>query len=262
MTLTLSDGPLSGNPPRTVNYEIHGPQHRLFLHAFPRRVRAVLADETLLDTRRGMLLHETGLLPRLYVPDEDLRADLLEATDHTTHCPFKGTASYWSARVGDRTAENAVWAYPEPLEPASWLRGYKSVYWEAMDRWLDEDEEVLGHLRDPYHRVDVLRTSRQVRVLTADGEVLAKTGSPLLLTETGLPNRYYLPRADVRLEALKPSPTTTVCPYKGTTEYWSLDGTADVAWSYPDPLEEAVKIAGYVCFAHEALTIEIDGQPE
>jgi uncharacterized protein (DUF427 family) len=259
MTLTLAHGPLSGNPPNAVNYEIIGPRHRLLMHEFPRRVRAVFAGEVIVDTRSGLLLHETGLLPRLYVPDDDLRADLMEPTGHSTYCPFKGRASYWTVRAGHRTAENAVWAYPEPLEPASWLRGYKSVYWEAMDRWLDEDEEVLGHLCDPYHRVDVRRTSRHVRVL-ADDVLIAETDSPLLLSETGLPNRYYIPRADVRLELLRPSATTTVCPYKGTAEYWSLQSAADIAWSYPDPLEEAVRIADYISFLHDALTIELDGR--
>jgi uncharacterized protein (DUF427 family) len=263
MTLTLSHGPLSPHPPRTVNYELSGPRHRLLLHDFPRRVRAEFAGETVLDTDRGVLLHETGLLPRLYVPDDDIRADLLVPTDHTTYCPFKGTASYWTVQAGGRSAENAVWAYPEPLEEAAWLRGYKSLYWEAMDRWLDEDEEVLGHLRDPYHRVDVRRSSRRVRVLANDGgEVLAETDRPLLLSETGLPNRYYIPRADVRMESLSPSDTTTVCPYKGTTEYWSLHGTPDVAWSYPEPLEESVRIAGHVCFAHDAVTVEVDGRAQ
>ncbi|MGH2803228.1 MAG: DUF427 domain-containing protein, partial [Thermoleophilaceae bacterium] len=114
MTLTLSNGPLSGHPPDTTNYEVRGPEHRLLLQEFPRRVRAELAGETVLDTRRGKLLHETGHLPQLYIPDEDLRDDLLEPSDHRTHCPFKGDASYWSVRAGGRLAENAVWAYPEP----------------------------------------------------------------------------------------------------------------------------------------------------
>jgi uncharacterized protein (DUF427 family) len=259
MTLTLSHGPLSPHPPGTVNYELSGPAHRLLLDEFPRRVRARFAGETVLDTRRGVLLHETGLLPQLYVPEEDFRGDLLEPTDHSTHCPFKGDASYWSVTAAGRTAENAVWAYQAPLPGAGWLRGYRAAYWQAMDQWFDEDEEVFGHLRDPYHRVDVRRSSARVRVTAGEsGEVLAETARPLLLSETGLPNRWYIPRDDIRLERLRPSTTTTVCPYKGTTEYWSLEGVEDVAWSYPEPLEDAVKIAGYVCFAHEAVRVDVD----
>ncbi|MEC4017882.1 DUF427 domain-containing protein [Streptomyces sp. H27-D2] len=272
MTLTLSHGPLSGRPPQTVNYELRGPAHKLFFQDFPRRVRARFAGETVLDTRDGMLLHETGLLPQLYVPDADLTAELLRPTEHDTHCPFKGTAAYWSVSpaggAGEsqqeggaaRVAENAVWAYPEPLAEASWLRGYKAVYWGSMDQWLDEDEEVLGHLRDPYHRVDVRRSSRHVRILAGE-QVIADSTRPMLLSETGLPNRYYLPRGDVRTDLLEHSDTSTVCPYKGTAEYWSLplDGRRldDVAWSYAEPLDETLKAAGYLCFLHDELSIEV-----
>src|ERR1700754_2336192 len=144
MALTLAPGPLAGTRSQRTNYQINGPKHRLLMHAFPRRVRAEYAGETVLDTRSGVLLHETGLPPQLYVPETDLRDDLLEPTDHHTHCPFKGDASYRSLRVGDRVEENAVWAYPDPLPAAPWLAGYAAVYWDKMDRWLDEDEGGAG----------------------------------------------------------------------------------------------------------------------
>jgi uncharacterized protein (DUF427 family) len=266
MTLTRPPGPLAGTEHLT-NYRIDGPAHRLLMHPFPRRVRAELAGETVLDTRRGVLVHETGLLPQLYAPESDLRSDLLKATDHHTFCPFKGTASYRSIQVGDRVAENAVWNYPEPIESASWLAGYAALYWDRVDRWLDEDEEVFGHLTDPFHRVDVRATSQRVRVLAGDasGTVVAESARGLVLSETGLPNRYYLPAEDVREELLRPSDTRTVCPYKGRASYWTvrLDGRelADAVWSYVEPLPEATRIARYRAFRHDELTIEVDGQP-
>ncbi|MEV5828936.1 DUF427 domain-containing protein [Spirillospora sp. NPDC052242] len=256
MSLTLPPGPLAGSPGGTVNYTIDGPKHRLFMHDFPRRVRARFAGETVLDTERGKLVHETGLLPVLYVPEEDVRTDLLERTEHSTHCPFKGDAAYWTLRVGDRAAENAVWAYPEPLQDASWLRGYMAFYWGRMDAWFDEDEEVRGHLRDPFHRVDVRATSRRVRVLR-DGDVLADTTRAKLVSETGLANRFYIPAEDVNTDLLVRSGTRSVCPYKGEATYWSLrDGAADVAWSYEEPLENALKAAGHLSFDHADLTVE------
>src|SRR5436190_1854865 len=179
MTLTFPGAPLASEPPPTTNYAIEGPRHRLLLHPFPRRVRARFAGEVLLDSTRGALLHESNILPRLYVPLQDVRADLLERTDHRTHCPFKGDASYWSVRVGDRVAENAVWTYEEPIDEASWLRGLVSVYPERMDAWLDEDEEVTG-LRDPYHRVDARRSSRRIEV-RSDGQVLARSERPVVV---------------------------------------------------------------------------------
>jgi uncharacterized protein (DUF427 family) len=260
MSLTHSPGPLAGSPPATVNYTIDGPKHRLLLHDFPRRVRAVFAGETVLDTERGALLHETALLPVLYVPMEDVRQDLLTPTDHSTHCPFKGDASYWSVRVGDRVAENAVWGYPEPLERAPWLAGRVAFYWDSMDAWYDEDEQVAGGLRNPYHRVDVRSSSRKVRVLV-DGTAIAETTRPLLLSETGLPNRFYVPREDVRDDVLRPSETSTVCPYKGTAAYWSVrvgdTDLADAAWSYPDAADDATRAKGYLSFDHDGLTVEV-----
>jgi uncharacterized protein (DUF427 family) len=263
MTLTLAHGPLAAVPPETVNYRIEGPAHRLLFEDFPRRVRAVFGDQIVLDTRRGKLLHESALLPQLYVPREDVRDELLEATDHSTHCPFKGDASYWSVRVGERLAENAVWSYLEPIDSAAWLRGYQAVYFDAMDAWFDEDEEIVGSLRDPYHRVDVRDSSRRVRVL-AFGQVVAETDRPRLLSETGVPNRYYVPPDDVRRELLEPSATHSVCPYKGRASYHTLrvggERLLDVVWFYPEPLESAIKVRGYLCFSGKGVDIEVDGE--
>lgn len=257
MSLTLGGGPLAGDAPRTVNYRIDGPAHLLLRHDFPRRVRAVLGGIAVADTRHGTFLHETGLLPVLYLPMEDLRIDLLTPTAHRTHCPFKGDASYWTVKVGDRVAENAVWAYPQPREAAEWLAGYAALYWDAMDAWYDEGERVTG-LCDPYHRVDVRAADGRVRVLAGD-TVLADSTAPLVLSETGLANRFYLPAEDVRTDLLEQSPTTSTCPYKGVATYWSLrDGDAlitDVAWSYEQPRDEARRVAGHLSFDHQALTV-------
>jgi uncharacterized protein (DUF427 family) len=258
MTLTMDTGPLSGRPPGQANYRIEGPAHNLLFTTFPRRVRAVVAGHTVLDTDRGMLLHETGLLPQLYAPEEDLETSVLAPSSHTTHCPFKGDASYRDVLLGDRVAENAVWSYPDPMPASSWLAGYAAMYWRSADSWFDEDEEVFGHLRDPYHRVDARTSSRHVRVL-AGSQVLAESTRPLLVSETGLVNRYYLPPEDVRLDLLSRSETVTVCPYKGTSTYWSLGDDVDAGWSYDRPLDDFAKADGYVTFDHPALTVEASG---
>ncbi len=165
------------------------------MQPFPRRVRAVFGGQTVVDTDRAVLLYETGLPPQVYVPQDDLTAGLIAPTEHHTYCPFKGTASYWTVTAGGKSAENAIWAYPEPNAESAWLQGYAGFYFSAMDEWYDEDEVVAhGGLQDPYHRVDVRRTSRPVRVLLGD-QVLAQTTRPLLLSETGLPNRFYIPAA-------------------------------------------------------------------
>jgi uncharacterized protein (DUF427 family) len=261
MSLTIKSGPLGGQPPETVNYRIDGPAHRLLMQEFPRRVRAVFGGETVFDTYHAMLLHETGLLPQLYVPETDIRPDLLTPTDHHTYCPFKGTASYRSVRAGGQVAENAIWAYPEPNPESAWLRGYAGFYWNAMDEWYDEDELVEGHIRDPYHRVDVRQSSRHARVLVGD-QVIAETTRPLLLSETGLPNRFYFPADDVRQDLLQATDTHTVCPYKGTASYWTVQAgdrkLADAVWSYPQAEGDAAKVSGYLSFLHDELTVEAD----
>lgn len=264
MALTRADGPLSPKAPKTVNYRLDGPAHKLLMHPFPRRVRAEFAGRTVLDTQRGVLLHETALLPRLYVPEEDIDGSLFVPSDHSTHCPFKGDATYRTLRVGDRVVENALWTYPEPLGAASWLAGYSSLYWEAADAWFDEDEQVFAHLTDPYTRVDVRRTSRHVQVLAGD-VLVAESHSPLVLDETGLPLRWYLSPEDVRVP-LEPTGTHTRCPYKGEASYWTVrlpDGRelTDAVWGYPEPLPESARIAGALSFLHDGLTVLVDGAP-
>jgi uncharacterized protein (DUF427 family) len=263
--LTRRTGPLAPHPPSTVNYRLDGPPHKLLLHPFPRRVRALVAGRTVLDTRSGALLHETALLPVLYVPEDDLDATAFTSSDHTTHCPFKGDARYRHLQVGDHRVPNALWTYPVPLPVASWLAGHASLYWSAADAWFDEDEQVFAHLTDPYTRVDIRPTSRHVRVCADDGTVVAGSERPVVLCETGLADRFYLSPADlgVRIGA---SETRTRCPYKGEATFWDVtlpDGRvlADAAWSYPTPLPESTRIAGLLSFAHEALTVEVDGTP-
>lgn len=275
MGLTRTDGPLSPYAPRTVNYAIDGPPHKLLLHPFPRRVRAELAGRTVLDTRRGFLLHESNLLPVLYVPEEDIDAGALVGSDHITHCPFKGDATYRSLRVGDVVREDAVWTYPEPVAAADWLRGLCALYWGAADAWYDEDEQVFAHLTDPYTRVDVRPAHRHVVVThtAPDGSrtVLAESRTPHVLSETGLPNRWYLPPEDVRV-SLSDSDTRTRCPYKGEAAYrhalLTPDTTlADAFWLYPDPLPESARIAGLLSVTDgrrddgSEIAVTVDGEP-
>jgi uncharacterized protein (DUF427 family) len=257
MSLTFGTGPLAGQPDGAFNFDLSGaPRHRIFFHDYPRRLRALVGDHVVLDTLGAKLLHETGHLPVPYVPLDDFDAELLDRTDHTTHCPFKGDASYWSVRAGDSVVENAVWAYEDPLPEASWLKGYGALYWDKATAWFAEEERVFAHLRDPFHRVDVLDSSRPVTVRT-NGRVVARSERPKLLFETGVPTRAYVPRADVVPGALGDSENRSVCPYKGQSRYLSVDGVADAAWTYDAPLPDAIKVQGHVCFDDERVTVEL-----
>ena len=264
MTLTIGTGPFGDQGEKAFNFEVEAPRnHVLYFEDSPRRVRVMLGGETVADSRRVKLMHETRHLPVYYFPEEDVRMDLLEVTDHTTTCPFKGEASYWSVRVGENVAENAVWSYQEPMESAPPIAGYLAFYWRKMDRWYEEDEEVFVHPRDPYHRVDVLESSRHVKV-SVNGEVVAETNRPVILFETGLPPRYYIPPDDVREDVLVQSDRHTQCPYKGIASYHSVEAggetVKDLVWHYPEPIAAAEKIRGNLSFFNEKVDLEVDGE--
>jgi uncharacterized protein (DUF427 family) len=266
LTLTIGTGPFGDLDDKKFNFEVRAPRdHVLYFEDSPRRVRVTFNDETLADSRRVKLMHEKGLLPVYYFPKEDVRMDLLEESEYTTHCPFKGDASYWSVRVGNKFVENAVWSYPEPIESAPTLAGYLAFYWRMMDHWYEEDEEVFVHPRDPYHRVDILQSSRHVKV-RVNGEVVAETERPKLLFETGLPTRYYIPPEDVRNGVLVGSEKTTRCPYKGIASYWSVEAAGerveDLIWYYPEPIPETAKIKDLLCFFNERVDLEVDGEEQ
>jgi uncharacterized protein (DUF427 family) len=263
MGLMTGSGPLGREPAGTFNFEPPAPGRALYLEPTPKRIRVQVADETIADSRRALLLHESGLQPVYYFPPDDVRHDVLEPTAHHTHCPKKGDASYYTIRVGDRVVDNGAWYYPDTIANAPPLQGLIAFYWDRMDHWLEEEVEVFSHPRDPYHRVDALRTSRRIRVLR-DGELLAESDRAVAVFESNLPARWYLPRDDV-LAVLEPSDRVTRCPYKGRASYQSVrlaggDLVKDLVWSYPEPLAEAAAVADMLCFFNERVDLFVDGE--
>ena len=228
-----------------------------------RRLRARFAGQVIVDTTEAVYLMETGHLPVYYFPRKDVRFDLLVATDTTTHCPHKGDASYWSIVVGDRTSKDAVWGYSSVIASCPDITDYVAFYWDRVEEWFEEDEEVFVHARNPYTRVDVLQSSRHVQVKVG-GVVVADTHRPRLLFETNLPVRYYIPKLDVRMDLMTPTDSRTKCPYKGKAVYWSatIDGRVieDIVWGYPAPIPEIPKIENHLCFYNERVDeIIVDG---
>ncbi len=239
-----------------------GDAHAVILEPSPRRVRIEFNGEMIADTTHARMLYEDGHLPMYYVPMDDVRMDLLHKTDHSTHCPHKGDASYWTIKVGDRESENAVWGYEDPLPQQPGLKGLVAFYWDRVDHWYEEDEEIFVHPRDPYKRIDTIPSSRRVQV-TLGGETVADTTNAIFLFETGLPTRYYIPREDVHAK-LVPSNLETACPYKGTAHYYGVEAGGqtfeDVVWYYPDPIAEIPKIKDLLCFYNEKVdSIAVDG---
>lgn len=238
--------------------------HPITIEPSSKRVRVMFNGKTVADTLCAGLLLEAGHRPVYYILREDVRMDLLTRTDHRTHCPYKGDASYWTLQAGSRRSENAVWSYEEPFAEVAPIKGLLAFYWDKVDHWFEEDEEVFGHARDPHHRIDIRPSSREVRVLFGE-EMVAWTRRALLLFETGLPTRYYIPPEDVRREFLLPSRHASVCPYKGNASYWTLkvgDQLAENAvWAYLDPLPECPRIKGYFCFYPEKVSrLAVEGE--
>lgn len=238
----------------------------------PKRVRVEVAGATIADSEAALLVLETAHTPVYYFPEADLRLDLMTANDHDSYCPFKGTAAYWHVEAGGRRVENAVWGYPEPFDEVAGLVGYRAFYWDRMDHWLEEDEEVFVHPRDPHVRIDILASKRRV-VVEAGGRAVAESTEALFLFETGLPVRYYLPRKDVARDRLTATDLVTACPYKGEAGHWRLtdDGGAggagspgggpEIAWHYPAPLAEVGRIKDHICFYNERVDrITVDGR--
>ncbi|MDE0029581.1 MAG: DUF427 domain-containing protein [Deltaproteobacteria bacterium] len=239
-------------------------EHWLDFEESPRRVRVRFGGETLADTKRAMLLREAGHVPVYYFPQEDVRMDLLTPNDHHSQCSVKGEASYWDITAGSKTAESAAWSYLDPKPGSRDIAGYLSFYWNRMDGWYEEEDEIFVHARDPYKRVDVLQSSRHVQV-TVGGEVVADSTRPRIVLETGHLIRYYLPREDVRADLLEPSDTQSRCPYKGTARYWSVrvgdEVFKDTVWSYEDTIPECPRIKDLMCFFNERVdAIHVDGE--
>ena len=265
MALTVGTGPFARDPSGVWNRPLPDTRGLIYFEDFPRRIRAEFAGQTVVDSRHAKLLHENGLLPVLYFPADEVRTDLFRPSDKSTHCPWKGDASYWTVDVAGRAAEDAVWEYRDPLPEAPPVKGYFGFDWHTMDRWLEEDEELVGHVRDPYHRVDVLDTSRHVKV-SLDGVVLAESHRPKALFETGLPVRWYIPPEDAELELLGHSAKESICAYKGQASYLSarVNGSVaeDIVWTYPDPRRDVDRIRGHLCFYNEFVDIEVDGEAQ
>lgn len=262
MSLSIGTGPFGAYATGVFNFERRGPGAVLFWDEHPKRMRAELDGIVVADSRHVRALHESGHLMKLYFPREDVAMDRLERSERTSECPHKGTARYWSVRAGDRFAQDAAWSYENPLESAAFMAGWIAFEYDAMDAWYQEDERVYAHPRDPYHRYDVHRSSRHV-VVRAGGALIAESERPAMLFETSVPPRYYLPPGDVRMELLERSERVTHCPYKGAARHWHVaagDGRVrHAAWTLPEPIGEAVSIAGWYSFYPGKVEIEVDG---
>jgi len=194
MTLTFGKAPFTHPPGGVYNFDLEhvAPEHILYLENVPKRIRGMLADEMIVDTRRGKMLHETGQFIQWYVPLDDVRTDLLEPSNKHTNDPYKGQALYYSIRIGDRVEADAAWSYSRPSEAMPQLAGFIAFAFDRLDTWFEEDEQIMGHPRDPYHRFDCRRTSEHVEIRVG-GQIIAESHRTIKLFETSTLPRYLYP---------------------------------------------------------------------
>lgn len=229
-----------------------------------KRVRAVVGDETVADSTHALLVWEPRrVTPSYAVPDADLHAELVSAdTEPAGDEPFLHPGIAFARHSTPGSALTLRTPGGRELVAAGFragdaaLAGHVLLDFGAFDTWYEEDVPLVGHPRDPYHRVDARKSSRHVQV-ELDGQVLAESDRPTLVFETNLPVRYYLPRADVRVE-LTPTDTHTICAYKGVASYWSVGDQQDLVWGYEEPLEEARELAGLVALYDDKVTLTVD----
>jgi uncharacterized protein (DUF427 family) len=246
----------------------------------PKRIRARLGGHVVIDTDRAILIWEPKrVVPSYGVPVEQV-AGILEPASGSVQLEGSALNDADAPHLGDRPVYDPSvpfrvhTTHGEPLDirvgrterPAAAfrptdtaLKDYVILDFGAFDEWYEEDERNIGHPRDPFHRIEIVHSSRPVQV-ELEGELLAESARPYLLVEAPLPVRYYLPPEDVIDELLRPSPSRTICAYKGQAHYWSLDAVEDIAWSYPEPLREAGEIAGRIAFFNERVDLVIDGR--
>ncbi|TDW23707.1 DUF427 domain-containing protein [Kribbella kalugense] len=216
----------------------------------PRRIRAMLDDRVVVDTMDAIYLWEFPPYPQYYVPLADVADGVLTDTGETK------TFEHGVARV-HTAGSGKAWVYDDGV-----AKDRVRFQWDALDSWFEEDEEVFVHPRNPYSRVDAVKSARRFQV-SGDGVVLADSDSTVIVFETGLPPRYYFPRTAVNFAHLTPTDTVTACPYKGrTSAYWSVPSVPDVAWSYDFPTANLLPIAGHVAFFNEQVDLTVDGVPQ
>jgi uncharacterized protein (DUF427 family) len=211
------------------------------------------------DSEHVLLLFEPGRYPVAYFPETDVSPETLERNEHKTRHPDLGLTAWYIVKAGTKQAQRGAWQHLDLPAHASELRARVAFAWAAMDAFYEEDERVVGHAADSYHRIDIRQTSRSLIVRHHD-RVIADTRRPLVLYESGFAPRWYLPRADVDESSLTHVAHQTFCPYKGLCSYYDIGDARLGAWSYREAYSEVSRISGLVSFEPEIVSVQLDGR--
>jgi uncharacterized protein (DUF427 family) len=258
MGLSWQQGPLSAGAVGHFLVPEPLPERLLFAEPLRRRLRVRFGGEWIADSEDVVLLHEPGRYPVAYFPLADVEPGVLEAMPHRTRHRDLGATSWFVARSGGADAQRAAWQHVELPGHAAVLADRVAFAWRAMEAFYEEDERIVGHAADAYHRNDVRRTSRHL-VVREGGRVVADSHAPLVLYESGFAPRWYVPRADVDETALVPVDGQTFCPYKGLASYYTVGDASRAAWSYREAWPEVAAVRDLISFEPDRLEITLDG---
>jgi uncharacterized protein (DUF427 family) len=259
MGLSWQQGPLS--PDAIGRFLVPEPLPKRLLYAEPlrRRMRVRFGGNWIADSEDVMVLFEPGRYPMAYFKETDVAPGTLDQTGYTTVHPDLGATVWYAVRAGEKRAPRGAWQHTElPGYARELLEGRVAFAWPAMDAFFEEDERIMGHAADAYHRIDIRQSSRNLVVRHGD-RVIADTKRPLVLFESGFAPRWYVLRADIDQSALKPVDHQTFCPYKGLCSYYDIGDAHLAAWYYPDAYAQVGRISDLVSFEPDVVTVQIDG---
>lgn len=258
MGLSWQQGPLS--PGAIGRFLMPGtlPQRLLYVEPLRRRMRVRCGGAWIADSEHVLLLFEPGRYPVAYFPQSDIAPEALERNEHTTQHSDLGLTAWYTIKVGEQRITRAAWQHVELPSHADELRARIAFAWRAMDAFYEEDERILGHASDSYHRIDIRQTSRRVVVRHRD-RVVGDSKQPIVLYESGFAPRWYVPRADIDESTLTLVEHQTFCPYKGLCAYYDIGDARLAAWSYREAYHEVGRISDLVSFEPDIVSVQLDG---
>ena len=257
MGLSWQQGPLGGATVGRFLSPDPLPQRLLFAEPLRRRMRLKFAGEWIADSEDVVLLHEPSRYPVAYFPLVDIRTGVLVSESRKTQHRDLGDTAWFSVSVGDRSTDHAAWQHTALPNHATVLRSRLAFAWRAMDAFYEEDDRIVGHAADPYHRIDIRQSSRHLVVRLGD-RVIADTTRPVVLFESGFAPRWYVPREDIDETALTPVERQTFCPYKGLASYYDVGSRKQAAWSYPKAWPEVARVSNLVSFEAGEVDVFLD----
>jgi uncharacterized protein (DUF427 family) len=259
MGLSWQQGPLSPGAIGRFLVPEPLPKRLLYVEPLRRRMRVLFGGKWIADSEHALLLFEPGHYPMAYFPETEISPGSLQRSEHSTRHPDLGTTSWYTVHAGEKSVPRGAWQHTDLPVHAKDLQGRIAFAWPLMDAFYEEDERIMGHAADSYHRIDIRQSFRHLVVRHGE-QLIADTKRALVLYESGFAPRWYVPRDDTNESALTRVEHQTFCPYKGLCSYYDVDDAHLAAWSYPDAYPQVGRISDLISFEPEIVSVELDGK--